>query len=158
MGDFADNEPVFYEADFFIQILREGDEKFAYEGYSYGGNKDEKTGAALPYFAREIADEIMGNLSILGWEIRFDADTDTYIYRSKSTGTVRSFTGEDIEINDWEGGAYNEHVYPIGHGVIGWMEVVKSWIYVSRAQCPYCGHEFGDVGHTCDECGREVDF
>ena len=30
--------------------------------------------------------------------------------------------------------------------------------YVTRAICPYCGEEFGDVHNTCEHCGREVNF
>ena len=159
MGDFADEEPVFYEAEFCRKTGQEDDEDFIYEGFSYGGNKTSE-GVSLPYFTKETTLEIANDLLSCGRVLVYEKDCDVFRYVDK-TMKIHTFKGEDIKVNDWEGGSYTEHVYPIGHNILpdfAWAEVVKSWIYVSRAQCPYCGHEFGDVNNTCEECGREVNF
>ena len=159
MSSDPEPEPKFYRAEFYIKPVRPDENNPRYEGISYGGNKDYDTGAATPYFPREVADQVVSDLSNRGWDIIFDPETDSYTFVSQKTGTIRVFKGEDIDIPnfEWEAPETNVHVYPIGHGVVGWMEVVKSWEYVTRAICPYCGYE-SEGGNQCPECGFEVNF
>jgi len=153
MSDAEHPEPEFYEARFIKNTQDKTLEAEIYEGFSYGGNIDETTGFALPYFTKEVSEEIAGNHNFPKLPehmcIRYDEAKDSYQY-SFNGGTF-DWEGEDIEI---EGMTF--HVYPIGHGIFPWGEITKSWIPVIRSQCPYCGWEHPEARDTCDECGHEV--
>lgn len=156
-------DPFFYETEFFRKTGGENDKCYQFEGFSYGGNTDPETGSALPYFSKEVADDLVGDLAASGINLFYDETSDAYTCADKK-GELHIFKGEDIEAQDTEpmGGTYKEHVYPIGQGIkdgtFAWEEIVKSWNYVTRAICPYCGTEFGEVNNTCEECGRTVYF
>ena len=55
----SNNMPIFYEAEFYRKTGSESDRKFTYEGFSHKENTD----PALPYFTREVADEIAGDIA-----------------------------------------------------------------------------------------------
>jgi len=156
-------EPVFLVADFF---LRTGDGKQKnniYRGFSYGGNTDEETGCAVPYFDRLVSGEIVGNLIGMGVKLLYDGATDSFYYTDKA-GEVHTFQCESIEVEISPGCSpgVKAFVYPIGRGVrdgtFVWKEIPRTWIYVTRCQCPYCGYEFPEAEAECLECGRKVDL
>ena len=146
------DEPDFYEAEFCLR----GDDDTSYEGVSYGGNIDPETKYAAPYFEKEVVLELINDLAASETLLTYNENTDAFYYTDMG-GTVHIFAGEDVEVD-----RKMMHIYPIGRGVtdgkFAWKEFHKSWIYVTRAICPYCGDEFGEVDNTCDSCGREVDF
>lgn len=154
-------EPEFYEAEFYRNTGSDDDGTRTYEGVSYGGDTDPKTGCACPWFEKNVGQMIMGDLAASGVKLIFDKATDAFYYTDKK-GEVHVFLGEDVEVV-FSPGEYpgdKRHVYPIGHdvndGMFAWAETPKDWIYVSRAICPYCGYETDQTHDCCEECGREV--
>jgi hypothetical protein len=156
-------EPEFYEAEFCRKTGSDDDETFTYEGISCGGDKDPETGCAHPWFEKNVGQMIAGNLVAFGVKLIFDQATDAFYYTDKA-GEVHTFIGEDVEVCMSPGMFPGEkrHVYPIGWGVsdgmFAWAEILKDWIYVTRAICPYCGYETDEARNECEDCGREVDF
>ena len=161
MGEFAEDDPKFYDAEFYRKTGGEDDRDFTYEGISYGGNKT-PDGIALPYFIKEVVEQIADDLNVSGILLTYYQDVDVYRYIGKD-GMIHDFVGENVDVEDWEGGSRPEHVYPIGHDGIdaklpefAWVEVIKSWDYITQAVCPYCGHGSDKAPDTCPECGHEV--
>jgi hypothetical protein len=153
---------LFQEAEFYRKTGQDDDHKFTYEGYSSDGETDPKTGVALPFFTKETAEEIANDLLASGRVMVYDKEEEAFQYVDAKEH-VHVFKGEDIKVEPGVGltPGVKVHAYPIGRGVLpdfAWTEVVKSWIYVTRAICPYCGDEFGEVRNECESCGREVDF
>jgi len=153
-----DTTDHFFEADLEIDDSH-------FEGLlGYTDGTLHKNGLLVVFFPLESGQEMTedpGILEVLE-DLRFDEAGDAFTCRYYDSGKKvfvdGIFHGQDIEVRENDGGSYTEHVYPIGSGILIVKEQHKSWIYVTRAQCPYCGHETGDALETCDNCGREVDF
>ena len=163
-------EPSYDSAEFYLDHGEKDDRGFYYEGYSYGGNTDPDTGHALPFFTKEVANEIMNNMNVPGLEhprMVYNESTDSYVYYPNPANTEEYYIwkGQDFKAYNWEDGTLTVHVYAIGQesetkgtSLFPWKEITKSWIYVTVARCPYCGEDNDSSGETCKNCGREVDF
>ena len=156
-------EPVFLTAEFFLRTGSENQKDFTYAGFSYGGNTDVETGCAVPYFDKGVSDEIAGDLEGRGMALLYDGVGDFFYYTDRARN-LHVFQGETIEVETVTGCSPGAEVraYPIGRdvrdGMFAWEEVPRTWIYVTRCQCPYCGYEFPETEEECPECGRKVDL
>ncbi len=102
----------------------DGDYRF-YEGYHYGTNWN---GWAIPYFTKEIADEIVKNVCDgITYTMSYDSDNDRYIAHIIENNKIIEtdyFESEYIKLNDTN----SIKCYKIGAGYWTWDAYSKDKI------------------------------